>query len=33
METPDGYIGILVIIESLTKFPYAKPIKAKQQKK
>jgi len=32
METPDGYIGILVIIESLTKFPYAKPIKSKTAK-
>ncbi|CAF1107876.1 unnamed protein product, partial [Brachionus calyciflorus] len=32
METPDGYIGILEIIESHTKFPYAKPIKSKTAK-
>ncbi|CAF1063155.1 unnamed protein product [Brachionus calyciflorus] len=31
-ETEDGYIGILVIIEFLTNFPYAKPIKSKSAK-
>ncbi|CAF0845906.1 unnamed protein product [Brachionus calyciflorus] len=31
-ETEDGYIGILVIIEFLTNFPVAKPIKSKSAK-
>ncbi|CAF0927220.1 unnamed protein product [Brachionus calyciflorus] len=31
-ETEDGYNGILVIIEFLTNFPYAKPIKSKSAK-
>ncbi|CAF0725122.1 unnamed protein product [Brachionus calyciflorus] len=28
-ETPEGYIGILVIVEYFTKYPYAVPIKSK----
>ncbi len=28
-ETKEGYIGIMVITEYLTKFPYAKPIRSK----
>jgi len=28
-ETKEGYIGIMIITEYLTKFPYAKPIKSK----
>jgi hypothetical protein len=29
-ETSDGYIGVIVITEYLTKFPYVKPIKSKR---
>ena len=28
-ESPDGYIGLLVITEYLSKYPYAVPIKSK----
>ncbi|CAF1154641.1 unnamed protein product, partial [Brachionus calyciflorus] len=31
-ESEEGYIGILVIIEFLTNFPYAKPMKSKSAK-
>jgi hypothetical protein len=30
LETSDGYIGVIVITEYLTNFPYVKPIKSKR---